>query len=35
MRIEWNGVVLWTGDEPTKGALTKEDLKLIVGEIEG
>jgi hypothetical protein len=34
-RVEWNGVILWTDEEPTKGALTEQDLKLIVEEIEG
>ena len=33
-RVEWNGVVLWTHKEPTKGALTQEDLKLIAEDIE-
>ena len=34
-RVEWNGIVLWTHKEPTKGALTQDDLKLLVEEIEG
>ena len=34
-RVEWNGVVLWTHDEPTRGPLTQQDLNLIVEEIEG